>query len=173
MKITKWSAFAALCSLPLSLLAQVAPQLPTNLSNVTTSPAPPAGFNPLTASEAALQSYGYPPKPDPASGAYAGWAKAVSAPQTRVEHPILEVTDLQAGPVKGFKETTPNASKEGGTPSATFHTGVSNNWSGYVVYDANNKPFGGNNPGLGYLYADWVVPRAPPARNPGGGGGVV
>lgn len=167
MKLTKLSAFAALCSLPLSLLAQVAPQLPTNLSNVTTSPAPPAGFNPLTASEATLLQFGLPPRPDPSSSAYAGWAKAVSAPQTRVEHPILEMTDIQAGPCKGFKPSLPT--EEGATPSA-FQTGTSNNWSGFVVYDPTNKPFGGNNPGLGYLYGYWVVPIAQQAFSRAGDG---
>jgi hypothetical protein len=141
--------------------AQIAPQLPTNLPNVTTSVVPPAGFDALTASPATLQQFGYPPNPGPSSGAYAGWAKAVSAPQTRVANPVLEMTDLQAGPVQGFKDTTTtNNSKEGATPSATFRTGNSHNWSGWVIFDSLNKPFGGNNPGLGFLFGTWVVPIA-------------
>jgi len=160
MKLIKLSALLAL-TVPISLFAQVAPQLPTNLPNVTTSQPPPAGFNALTASEATLQQYGYPPNPGPLSAAYAGWAKAVSAPQTRVEHPILEMTDMQAGPCKGFKEL-PSANKEGeegGTVSA-FRSGTSNNWSGFVVLAPTLRPFGGNNPGLGIVYAYWVVPIA-------------
>ena len=58
MKLIKLSALLALTA-PISLFAQVAPQLPTNLPNVTTSQVPPAGFNALTASEATLQQYGY------------------------------------------------------------------------------------------------------------------
>jgi hypothetical protein len=44
-------------------------------------------FSPVVASKQELQQHGFPPKPDKlnAPAAYSAWAKAVSAPQTRVD----------------------------------------------------------------------------------------
>ena len=82
--------------------AQGTPTLPANVpppgGTVATRPmgvsvvaAPPAGFNPLTASPAARQQYAVPPAPDPTAApkAYEQWKKAVGGPQNRVAAPVL------------------------------------------------------------------------------------
>jgi hypothetical protein len=76
------------------------PTVPTNLPNVQTFVAPPATFNPVVESAEALQQYGFPPRPDQAKApeAYNAWAKAVSAPQTRLQSPQLEQTTIYNGP---------------------------------------------------------------------------
>lgn len=38
--------------------------IPTNVEWIRTYPDPPAGFNPLSASDEELASYGFPPRPD-------------------------------------------------------------------------------------------------------------
>jgi hypothetical protein len=99
------AAFAiALCGIPQSR-AQTGPrasiyQVPTNIPNVRTSVPPPATFDPVAASPEALQQYGFPPRPDKlkAPEAYNAWAKAVSAPQRRLESPQLEQTSIYNGP---------------------------------------------------------------------------
>jgi hypothetical protein len=63
-----------------------------------TSPRPPAGFNPLTASEEELQRYGFPPRPDAkqAPEAYSQWRKLVLVP--RKGNPKLQPTRIYDGP---------------------------------------------------------------------------
>jgi hypothetical protein len=75
--------------------------VPTNIPNILAFVAPPPTFNPVAASPEALQQYGFPPKPDKvtAPAAYDAWAKAVSAPQTRLESPQPEQTRIYNGPV--------------------------------------------------------------------------
>src|SRR5260370_40453794 len=100
MKTAKLGLYAAglaiaLCEISYSI-AQPAPgggmlTVPTNLANIRTFVRPPATFDPLVASSEALQQYGFPPMPDhlKAPEAYKAWAKAVSAPQKRLESPLL------------------------------------------------------------------------------------
>ena len=109
MKPTKLGRCAAglaiaLCGIPYSR-AQMAPgaSVPTvfaNLPNIQTFVAPPTTFNPIAASAEQLQQYGFPPMPDKvnAPAAYNAWAKAVSAPQTRLASPQLEQTSIYNGP---------------------------------------------------------------------------
>ena len=62
---------ALLIAAPLTGIAQqqqLKPnELATNLAGVTTIAAPPAGFNPLNATDQDLEYYGYPPRPDQAA----------------------------------------------------------------------------------------------------------
>jgi hypothetical protein len=132
--------------------------IPTNLPHIRTFLAPPATFNPVAASTQELQQYGFPPTPDKVSApaAYGAWAKAVSAPQTRLETPQLEQTAIFNGPGQiapsseskesagEFKSTTDNAVAE------DFY-----NWSGYVDYNNGTKPFAKS-----FIYAYWIVPVA-------------
>jgi hypothetical protein len=107
MKPTKLGLCAAglaiaLCGIPYSR-AQTPPvpsPVPTNIPNIRAFVAPPATFNPVVASSEELQQYGFPPMPDKVNApeAYSAWAKAVSAPQTRLESPQLEETTIYNGP---------------------------------------------------------------------------
>lgn len=112
-------------------------------------PAPPAGFNPLAATDTQLAFYGFPPRPDPAKspGAYAVWAKVVTLPVTRIV-PQLQVTNIANGPARIISVSRPVANGPTGT--------ASKNWSGYVVQDPNN-PFKTANT---YIYSAFVVPIA-------------
>ncbi|WP_053957941.1 hypothetical protein [Sulfobacillus thermosulfidooxidans] len=64
---------------------------------VSSIPAPPKGFNPLTATDAQLAKYGLPPRPTPVgSPQYKAWAQAVTAaktPITPVFHEVKGVSD--------------------------------------------------------------------------------
>jgi len=59
--------------------------VPTNIEGVHTYPAPPAGFNPLTATDEELATHGFPPRPnkqaDPSH--YDIWARAMMAARIR------------------------------------------------------------------------------------------
>jgi hypothetical protein len=100
---------------------------------------PPAGFDPVTATDAELEQYGLPPRP-PINDVtrYARWKTLVTA--TRVP-PRLEFTKSHHGPVQGLNQTSGGATSE--------------NWSGYVVDGSANPPFTGSN---SQVYAQWVIP---------------
>ena len=84
-------------------------------------PSPPAGFNPLTASDAELDYYGFPPRPDAATapGDYAFWAHIVTLPSKRVT-PTFQQTNVYNGPAQNL--VTAGRSVNGATGSH------SNNW---------------------------------------------
>jgi hypothetical protein len=177
MKTTKLGLCAiglviALCGNRYSM-AQTTPggnilTVPTNLPNIRTFVQPPPAFNPVVASPEALQQHGFPPKPDQQSApaAYNAWAKAVSAPQTRLQSPQLEQVPIFNGPVQLHPtgESKPPASEFNSTPSNAVAVN-SSNWSGYTVYDNTTKPFAKS-----YIYAYWIVPVAQQAFGNSSGG---
>ncbi len=122
-----------------------------NVAGATTSPAAPKEFDPLTATDAALAQYGYPPRPD-AKGSpdsYAHWARAMSAIKTRIV-PELRVTNIRHRP--NMQASRPN----GSVLKASSGLSQSKNWSGYVAtnalsaFDAKSS--------FSNIMADYVVP---------------
>lgn len=112
--------------------------------------APPANFNPVTASDAQLDFYGYPPRPDPqvSPGAYAIWMNVVSIPATRIV-PKLRATSVSNGPAQIISRGTP--------ASSDTDTGVtSKNWSSYTIEDLKNKFLTPKS----YIYGSLIVPTA-------------
>lgn len=112
--------------------------------------APPAGFNPLTASDVELEQYGFPPRPPQSDSArYSVWKRAARA--TRVA-PQLIPTNIYNGPVRNVKIGLPMKSAAQGTTCNSN----SDNWGGYAVTGANGT-FTVNH---GDVSADWSVPHA-------------
>jgi hypothetical protein len=146
------------CASAQTALGSSLPAVPTNLPNIHTFVAPPATFNPVAASPEALQQYGFPPKPDQvqAPAAYSAWAKAVSAPQTRLQTPQLVQTAIQNGPaqIQPTSQLKQPANEFNSNPSNAVLS-TSSNWSAYVDYDNNTKPFAKS-----FIYAYWMVPVA-------------
>lgn len=150
------SVAIAVCGLSSLAMAQRTPPSEsvatdqTNLPGTVVYPQPPAGFDPLTASDAALAQYGFPARPDAQSApeAYAHWQKLVTTPQSRITNPKLQRTTIYNGPAQNLSA---GETLENGAIAAT-----SDNWSGYVV-DRANGTFKVNN---AYVYAEWVVPIA-------------
>ena len=131
-----------------------------NLPGATTIDAPPAGFDPIAASDEDLAYHGFPPRPNQSlqPKAYASWAKAMKASKVRVA-PGLQQTAVFHGPVKPSKLASPTA-VEGNTLLATqtaSNTSYSSNWSGYVDFSGATK-YGTTS--YYYLVNDYVVPVA-------------
>ena len=125
----------------------------TNLPDATTTAAPAVGLNPLTMSPDDLAVWGYPPQPGPnaAPQAYAIWAQAVTAAQTRI-FPWLARSNRAHGPTLGSQSIVLTNS----TPvvaSAVNSALGSYNWSGYVNTNTNGVLFTS-------VSARYVVPRA-------------
>lgn len=111
-------------------------------------PAPPAGFNPLTASAAELAHYGYPPEPPKtAPDAYKQWQKLVTYPAKRITNPKLQLTTIYNGPLQKVSEGQ----------TVDNQTGVNSlNWSGWATVNSSN-PFATND---AYIQAEFAVPVA-------------
>ncbi len=122
----------------------------TNVAGTIAYPQPPAGFDPLAASDADLAQYGFPPRPDEwdAPDAYAHWQKMVSTPQKRLKHPLLQQTTIhnRAATTLSESETVDN-----GSLAVT-----SSNWSGYADVGAAGT-FKLNNAAI---YSEYIVPIA-------------
>jgi hypothetical protein len=123
----------------------------TNVPGTTAIAAPPKGFDPIAASEADLDYYGFPPRPDETAApkAFASWKSAMIASKTRIV-PNLQVTNVFHGPAKAKAGATKAASDVSNT--LEFY-----NWSGYVNSQAV-KSYGTSS--FYFLYSDFVVPVA-------------
>ena len=159
MKIASPSlALVLVLATPLAGLAQnaktrvLAPnEVLTNLPGATTIVAPPAGFDPIVASDEDLQYHGFPPRPNQTTDAahYATWARAIKASKTRVM-PKLEQTSIMHGPAK--QKNGKNA-----VPTGSNGTTSSYNWSGYVDFSGASS-YGAAS--YYYLVSDYIVPPA-------------
>jgi len=129
-----------------------------NLPGATTIDAPPAGFDPIAASDEELAYHGFPPRPSQSqTKAYASWVKAMKASKVRVA-PKLEQTAIFHGPVKPGKAANPTA-VERSPLLATQPSNVSysNNWSGYVDFSGATS-YGSSS--YYFIENDFVVPIA-------------
>jgi len=138
-----------LCVAPFANAGQDASNvIPTNLLGVTTSIAPPLGFDPLTAPDEELAAYGFPPRPDAESTpeAYASWARAMAASKERVL-PRLRATNIFHGP---NRRQLARPVDEG--------TGTSSNWSGPVVFSGATSY--NNTTSFWEISTEYVVPVA-------------
>ena len=149
---------------PLAGIAQNTRQLQPNehalnLPGTTTIEAPPAGFDPISASDQELAYYGFPPRPNQTEQpkAYATWFKAMKASKVRVT-PNLEQTAVFHGPVKAGKVANPAAVENSPLLSTqAINTSYSYNWSGYVDFSGATA-YGSNS--FYYLVNDYEVPVA-------------
>ena len=74
LTITSLVAFASTIAVPV----QASSPQPAIAADIHALPQPPSGFNPLSATPAELQMYGFPPKPTD-GGALQAWEKAVTS----------------------------------------------------------------------------------------------
>jgi hypothetical protein len=168
------SALAAIVVLgaPVAALAINPQPLPPNqhalnIPGATYTDAPPAGFNPMTASDEDLAYYHIAPRPNQATEpkAYAAWEKAMQHSKTQVV-PTLEQTTIFHGPAKPQKLTNPTAVEGNASlaqqPSNTLY---SSNWSGYVDFSGATS-YGSTS--FYYIVNDMVVPLAKQSGCDGG-----
>jgi hypothetical protein len=128
-----------------------ASKIPTSVKGVSVFAAPPKDFNPLTASNQELLSYGLPQRPDKATNAtaYQHWERGMLALKTRV-------TDVEARPYSSHQMTP------AGSPSVSAINGTvsygSYNWSGIANF--NHLTTWNNKTSFDYVTALWNVPVA-------------
>ena len=130
-----------------------------NLPGATTTDAPPAGFDPITASDADLDLYKLPPRPNQNTEpkAYASWVKAMQHSKARIV-PKLEQTTIFHGPANVVKNAKPSAEQGMSAPNGQLsNVSYSSNWSGYVDFSGATS-YGSTS--FYYLVNTMVVPVA-------------
>lgn len=154
LRVVGFSVAIALCG-PCSLALANGTPPPESVASdqisvqaVVASPQAPAGLNPLSASDAELEQYGFPPRPDAQSAPdeYTHWQKLVSVP--RIANPKLQQTTIYNGPAQGVSAAE--------SPRNGIASVGSTNWSGYAVTGAKGT-FKKNNSAI---FDEWVVPVA-------------
>jgi hypothetical protein len=140
--------------------------VPTNVQGIRTFNAPPADFDPLTAMDEELATYGFPPRP-PQNDAehYAQWATAMRASTNRWNGE-LKVTPFWNEPVRPAPAPAGAAAESATAPT----TGYSYNWSGFV--NTNKLTKYSTSYSVYYVVSNFNVPVAQQAFKSSGGGNV-
>ena len=125
------TAIGGWCGIARAQTATTSAGLETEIPGISAFTRPPANFNPMTATDAELDRYGFPPRPprDLGPEVLARWERRVMS-QTRIV-PQLQQTNTFHAPVRTIKQIK----QTGGTVEAN-----SENWSGYAIVDPGN-PF--------------------------------
>lgn len=166
----KLAGFALAGSLLLSLTGSAAAEsdaargirisaanVPTNIANINTYADPPKGFNPLTASDEELATYGFPPRPDKQADPdhYRMWERAMIAAKIRW-HGELKAREL---PNHGMPLTLP-AQTPGAVQPLTA-TKASNTEASGVILNSGVSRWGSGS------FADiWTVINVPVVTQP-------
>ena len=130
-----------------------------NLPGATTIDAPPAGFDPVNASDQDLQYFGFPPRPnqDTDPKGYANWARAMKASKTRIV-PQLEQTAILHGSTDGLQNAAAPTAKNAVPPPPPHDNNlVTSSMSGYYVQSGATS-YGPSS--VYFVETDFVVPIA-------------
>ena len=144
-----------------------APRIQTSVKGVTAFAAPPSGFNPMTATNRELLSYGLPERPDPTTEAqaYEHWARGMSALQACNQHaqPQGRSTSTAAQSCRATDVTAKPYSSHTMMPSGSATANVdgttasnSLNWSGIV--NTNKNKSWSNKTSFTQVESVWNVP---------------
>jgi hypothetical protein len=141
-------------SLGSQALAQTAPAGTSTNPQPYFYPAPPAGFDPLTASGADLATYGFPARPAETSPVYAGWARMVTAAKIRVAGPIVSAAFATHHPATNVAQSM--------TPAlGGYYTYPSENWSGMTLVSQSGYFMANGS----YIYGAFTVPTLTKPQN--------
>jgi hypothetical protein len=137
--------------------------VPTNLKGIRTFNPPPAGFNPLTATEEENAVYGFPPRPPKEDTEhYAKWAKAMTGARNRWAGE-LKVTPYQSRPARPAKAPHGEEAVKATGPTTEYFY----NWSGFINTQPTLKKYNTKSSvsSFYYIVSDFNVPVAEEAFN--------
>ena len=128
----------------------------TNIPEIRTFNAPPAGFNPVIASDEQLATYGFPPYPDKQTdpARYAQWVKAMGASRTRWNGELKHT-----GAYNGPGRPAPAPANASAGPGVSYYY----NWSGFVNTNTLTKYNAKTS-----FYAIWSEFNVPAVNQPAG-----
>lgn len=130
----------------------------TNLPGVTAAAEPPAWLDPLTATDADLATYGFPPRPNAGTkpARLRAWQRAMAHPK-RFVVPQLTITNRVHGTVRAMQVVPPQANPE---PPVLYNVSTvyqSPNWSAAIALSGASS-FGDTS--FHTISAEYVVPAA-------------
>ncbi len=139
----------------LAAVYEASASVPTNIHGVSTFNAPPSGFNPLTASDMELATYGFPPRPSAQSDPerYAQWSRAMKAAKVRWNGKLTDMGAYSTG--AKIVGTLPESAS-----SAVPINTSSYNWSGIV--NTNKLKTWNKKTSVYYVISDFNIPVAQP-----------
>jgi hypothetical protein len=126
--VASFSTFASAQSDAVRAIYDASANVASNIDGVKTFAAPPAGFDVLAATDEALATYGFPPRPDKQNdpAGYARWSRAMTASKTRwngeLKHTGLYSRSADRAPAP------PATADVTATPTTDYYY----NWSGFV-----------------------------------------
>jgi hypothetical protein len=125
--------------------------VPTSEPDVFAYSKPAPDFDPVAASDRELELAGFPPRPDSvkAPEPYKHWKKMVTAPQSRVEQPELQRSNVENRPATNVKDLAAAPPAPGNTVNI-----YSGNWSGFALY----APYGTFSTNDAFTVSEWIVP---------------
>jgi hypothetical protein len=129
--------------------------VPTNIPGIHTFPAPPAGYNPVTASDTENATYGFPPRPDKQTDAasYAKWARAMSTAGSATRwYGQLKETGLYSKPARPAPAPPGAAAVSATGPTPGYYY----NWSGFI--NTNTAKKYKQSTSFYYIVSDFNVP---------------
>jgi hypothetical protein len=166
--VVSLSTFAAAQREDAGAILAAAPKISTSVQGVHAFPAPPNGFNPLTATNRELLTYGLPQRPDQTADAkaYEHWDKAMSALQscyqpaqlqgrsTSTTAQVCHATDVKAQPYSSRNMELSGQSAKANVDGTTAYYSL--NWSG--IANTNKNKTWNKNTSFTEVYSVWNVP---------------
>jgi len=116
--------------------------VPTNIPGIYAYAAPPKGFNPVTATDEELATYGFPPRPDKTANPaqYATWERAMNAAKIHWNGQLKPVP----GGVRGMIPAGSSPLPEAAQPETTGPKQISTNNASGVIVSSGQKTFNKN-----------------------------
>jgi Peptidase A4 family len=139
-----------------------AANVPTNIPGVHTYAEPPKGFNPVTATDTELATYGFPPRPDQQAqpDEYAGWEQAMKRSKIRWTGALKLLPGGGQGKVPVRSSLLVDAA-----PAATAGPKQENNVTASGVILTNNQKSWNSKLSFNQIYATVTVPTVEWAFN--------
>ncbi len=128
--------------------------MPTNIPGIHSYAEPPKGFNPVTATDEELATYGFPPRPDQQAdpNEYAHWERAMKLARTRWNG------ELKALPGGGMKVSSGSSALPEAVQAEAGTKQIQTNSASGAVVTSNQKTFNKNS--IGDIIAEITVPTA-------------
>lgn len=114
-------------------------------------PAPVAGFNPVTASDADLAALGFPKRPAAADPYYATWVQKMSNAKHRVENPLATATEAVHLPKNRGTNAPTSRLPAGLVANGSTSSDSTVSWSGAEVYYPSNPGYFAQNGSAAYI----------------------
>jgi hypothetical protein len=154
-----FTALAAAQRRPADAIYDASAVVATNIKGIRTFNPPPAGFNPVAATDEQLATYGFPPRPNQNDTRnYGMWVNAMANAKNRWAGQ-LKATRYKSTPLREAQAPEGAEARPEGAPTTTY----SLNWSGFI--NTNTLKKYSTTSSFYIIYSNFNVPIAQEAFN--------